>query len=99
MVRIGGSGVSLDLRHWVNEGLMTFFFLVVGLEARRESGLGELRIPAQLPARIARGGRCRLTARAASVHAADGHEQDMYEGHTARTRKTPSPRGAMVSIG
>ncbi len=42
-IRIGDSGVSLDLRHWVNQGLMTFFFLVVGLEARREFDLGELR--------------------------------------------------------
>ena len=28
---------------WVNSGLMTFFFLVVGLEARREFDIGELR--------------------------------------------------------
>ncbi|MEA2213890.1 MAG: hypothetical protein QOF83_3838 [Solirubrobacteraceae bacterium] len=42
-VRIGGSGISQDLQHWVNNGLMTFFFLVVGLEARREFDLGELR--------------------------------------------------------
>jgi Na+/H+ antiporter NhaA len=42
-LRLGDSGISLDLRHWVNEGLMTFFFLVVGLEAKRELDLGELR--------------------------------------------------------
>ena len=42
-VRIGGGGISQDLRHWVNDGLMTFFFFVVGLEARREFDLGELR--------------------------------------------------------
>ncbi|MCW2969650.1 MAG: nhaA [Solirubrobacterales bacterium] len=42
-ITIGGGGISADLRHWVNEGLMTFFFLVVGLEAKRELDLGELR--------------------------------------------------------
>ena len=42
-VRIGGGGVTLDLRNWVNEGLMTFFFLVVGLEAKRELDVGDLR--------------------------------------------------------
>ena len=42
-IDIGGEGVALDLRHWVNSGLMTFFFFVVGLEARREFDLGELR--------------------------------------------------------
>ncbi len=42
-IRIGGSGISQDLRHWVNNGLMTLFFFVVGLEARREFDLGELR--------------------------------------------------------
>src|SRR2546423_747152 len=42
-IRLGGAELSADLRHWVNEGLMTFFFLVVGLEAKRELDLGELR--------------------------------------------------------
>jgi Na+/H+ antiporter NhaA len=42
-IDVGGSGVALDLRQWVNSGLMTFFFFVVGLEARREFDLGELR--------------------------------------------------------
>src|SRR5829696_5577415 len=42
-IEVGGAGVELDLRHWVNSGLMTFFFFVLGLEARREFDLGELR--------------------------------------------------------
>jgi Na+/H+ antiporter NhaA len=42
-IRIGSSGVSHELREWINEGLMTFYFLVVGLEAKRELDLGQLR--------------------------------------------------------
>jgi len=42
-VELGDRGISLDLRDWLNSGLMTFFFFVVGLEARRELDLGELR--------------------------------------------------------
>jgi Na+/H+ antiporter NhaA len=42
-IRLDGRGISLDLRGWVNSGLMTFFFFVVGLEVRREFDLGELR--------------------------------------------------------
>jgi Na+/H+ antiporter NhaA len=42
-IRIGGTGLSHDLRYWLNSGLMTLFFFVVGLEARREFDLGELR--------------------------------------------------------
>ncbi len=42
-VRVGGSGVTMSLVSWVNSGLMTFFFFVVGLEARRELDMGELR--------------------------------------------------------
>jgi Na+/H+ antiporter NhaA len=47
-VSVGGSGMGLDLREFVNSGLMAFFFLVVGLEARREFDVGELRIRSRL---------------------------------------------------
>jgi Na+/H+ antiporter NhaA len=42
-IELGDAGIALDLREWVNSGLMTFFFFVLGLEARREFDLGELR--------------------------------------------------------
>jgi Na+/H+ antiporter NhaA len=42
-VALGTEGIDLSLREWVNSGLMTFFFFVLGVEARREFDLGELR--------------------------------------------------------
>ena len=43
VVRLGDHSINLDLRGWLNSGLMTLFFFVVGLEARREFDMGELR--------------------------------------------------------
>lgn len=39
----GTAEFSLDLRHWVNDGLMTIFFFVIGLEISREVTVGQLR--------------------------------------------------------
>ena len=52
------AGIEKDLQHWVNDGLMTVFFFVVGLEIKRELVTGELRDPrvAVLPVAAAIGG-------------------------------------------
>ena len=42
-VKVGSAGLADTLHGWVNSGLMVFFFLVAGLEARREFDMGELR--------------------------------------------------------
>ena len=54
----GRFAISQDLRHWVNDGLMTLFFFVVGLEIKRELVEGELRDrrTASLPVVAALGG-------------------------------------------
>ncbi len=57
-VHFAGATVSTSLREWVDQGLMALFFLVVGLEARRELETGELRQRDRLviPAAAALGG-------------------------------------------
>jgi NhaA family Na+:H+ antiporter len=58
VMSVGSHALALDLKHWVNDGLMAIFFLVVGLEIKRELVQGELRDPrrAALPAVAALGG-------------------------------------------
>ena len=41
-VRVGDAALTMDLRHWVDDGLMALFFFVIGLEVRRELSVGEL---------------------------------------------------------
>jgi NhaA family Na+:H+ antiporter len=53
-----GIGLHMDLRHWVNDGLMVLFFFVIGLELKQELTTGDLAHPrvAALPALAAVGG-------------------------------------------
>ena len=50
--------VGLSLEHWINDGLMTIFFLMIGLELERELYVGELSLirNALLPIFAALGG-------------------------------------------
>jgi NhaA family Na+:H+ antiporter len=54
----GSAGLTLPLLSWVNDGLLTIFFLVVGLEIKREFTVGHLatRRLAALPVAAAVGG-------------------------------------------
>jgi Na+/H+ antiporter NhaA len=55
---VAGHGITMDLREFVNSALMALFFLVVGLEARREWDMGELRVRSRvtLPLLVGLGG-------------------------------------------
>ncbi|MEU6890157.1 Na+/H+ antiporter NhaA, partial [Streptomyces viridosporus] len=57
-VSLGGADLSMDLGHWVSDGLMALFFFVVGLEVRYQASAGELtgRRSVVLPALAGTGG-------------------------------------------
>lgn len=42
-IRVGEAAISMDLTHWINDGLMVIFFFIIGLELRHEISVGDLR--------------------------------------------------------
>ncbi|MGQ0433764.1 MAG: Na+/H+ antiporter NhaA [Microthrixaceae bacterium] len=57
-IDLAGHVLTHDLRHWINDGLMTLFFFVIGLEVKQELTSGQLTSPreAAVPAAGALGG-------------------------------------------
>jgi Na+:H+ antiporter, NhaA family len=41
-IGVGGHAITEDLRHWINDGLMTLFFFVIGVEIKQELTNGQL---------------------------------------------------------
>lgn len=57
-VELGGSGLRMPAVDWINHGLLSIFFLIVGLEIKREFTVGHLanRQAAAMPVAAALGG-------------------------------------------
>ena len=54
-LRFGSFSIAKPLLMWINDGLMAIFFLLVGLEVKREVVEGELSTPAQVVLPVAAG--------------------------------------------
>jgi Na+/H+ antiporter NhaA len=97
-IQLGGSGVALDLREWLNQGLMTLFFFVVGLEARREFDLGELRERRRfaLPILAGLGGAAASVAIYLAINAGDS---SAHGWGTAMSTDTAFALGLLALVG
>jgi Na+/H+ antiporter NhaA len=97
-VRVGDTGLSQDLRHWVNTGLMTFFFFVVGLEARREFDMGELRDRRRLALPLA-AGVGGMVVPVAIYLAANAGRPSVHGWGTAMSTDTAFALGVLALVG
>src|SRR5919197_1756439 len=97
-IRIGDSGASQTLGYWVNSGLMTFFFFVMGLEARREFDLGELR-DRQMVALPVLAGLAGMAATAALFLAINAGHSSAQGWGVAMSTDTAFALGALALVG
>jgi Na+/H+ antiporter NhaA len=97
-VSVGRNGVAQDLHGWVNSGLMTFFFLVMGLEARREFDMGELRERSRLALPVLAGFGGMIVPIAIYLAVNAGHGSEHGWGTTMST-DTAFALGALALVG
>ncbi len=97
-MRLGHWEITQNLRDWVNSGLMTFFFFVVGLEVRREFDVGELRQRKRfaLPVLAALGGMLVPVAIYLAIN--DGHSSTHGWG-VAMSTDTAFALGVLALVG
>ena len=97
-VRVGSFELALTLHGLVNDGLMAFFFFVVGLEVKREVTIGELsrRERAIVPASAAVGG---LLVPALVFLAVAGRSGDAHAWGAVISTDTAFVIGALALVG
>ncbi|HLH58561.1 MAG TPA: Na+/H+ antiporter NhaA [Streptosporangiaceae bacterium] len=97
-VTIGHHGVGQDLHGWVNSGLMTFFFLVVAVEARREFDMGELRERSRLALPLT-AGICGMILPVAIYLAFNAGRPTVHGWGTTMSTDTAFALGALALVG
>ncbi|HEY8112444.1 MAG TPA: Na+/H+ antiporter NhaA [Actinomycetes bacterium] len=97
-INLGDWDISQDLREWVNNGLMTFFFFVVGLEARREFDMGELRERRRLTLPVV-AGICGILVPIAIYLAANAGRSSAHGWGAAMSTDTAFALGMLALVG
>lgn len=100
VVTVGTHGhrLALSLRDWVDSGLMSFFFLVVGLEARREIDVGELRERRRVVVPVA-AGAAGMALPVAIFLGIDGGTRTAHAWGTAMSTDTALALGLLAALG